>query len=71
MITSMYMRMKTMEQKYVLSASLTKSGAKTTHHDVEESSAALSTLRSRADFKTIRDRISFLQLIINEFINHN
>ena len=41
--------MKTMEQKYVLSASLTKSGAKTTHHDVEESSAALSTFRDVID----------------------
>ena len=41
----MYMRMRTMAQKYVLSASLTKRGAKTTHHEVE-SGRPLSTLNS-------------------------
>ena len=44
-LTSMYMRMRTMEQKYVLSASLTNRGAKTTHHEVE-SGRPLSTLNS-------------------------
>ena len=49
----MYMRMRTMAQKYVLSASLTKRGAKTTHHEVE-SGRPLSTLNREQKVSSAR-----------------
>ena len=48
-LTSMYMRMRTMAQKYVLSASLTNRGANTTHQEVE-SGRPLSTLNVECNF---------------------
>ena len=50
MLTSMYILMKTMAQKYAFSASPTKIGAKTTHHEVFASTP--STFRVRSTVKT-------------------